>query len=675
SQLQKKEELSNTLQRESDEEEFDDDNDNDDVQMKPQTADAGGEVAADFESSILREKGGGEPLDEHLQSQMGQAMGADFSGVRIHQNSPANQLNQSIQAKAFTTGRDIFFKQGEYRPESLDGQELIAHELTHTIQQSSASTIKRQLTSDPIQDAKRIRKSTDVTHVENTKKAGGSESVTRASSTPESSTSETPTSESKDASSKEKNQSEALNVELRGDNWSGSIKNNTFQGTISDYIELKADGVNYDHYSSLEFGEDSLLFKDHNELTAETATLTLPSLNNTKAQATQVVINASGVDWSEVNLTTTDVKFGDFAKINNGKALLKGKSENYSAEISGDLGIDMGSPEITQVQTSGSLKVTYNGENQEWDGTFNNTSLKATIANVLNFEASEINYDRYDYLEFTDDGILMPENYLNIATANITIPDFNNTNAKVDSARIYSGGLDWSTITAKTKDITVGGFLSIQSPEATIEGKQANYSGEISGELGLNLGSESDVGSFQSTGNLKFTYDGEAKKWNGQVENGAISATISDYVKLNAEAIQYDYEAETLTSENAKLAIDEVSADAKNVKIDRKGIDWDETNLKVDQDITFGEVAKITNASAKIKGKSQNYRTEITGGFALDKKGELGSFKSSGEIQIVYDGDFKNWEGQVSNGSIEGKVSDYIELKADGVNYDHYSSL
>ncbi|MDT9193728.1 DUF4157 domain-containing protein [Limnospira sp. PMC 1245.20] len=137
SQLQKKEELSNTLQRESEEEEFDDDND--DVQMKPQTAEAGGEVSADFESSLRREKGGGQPLDENLQSQMGRAMGADLSGVRIHQNSPANQLNQSIQAKAFTTGKDIFFKQGEYRPESRGGQKLIAHELTHVVQQGGVN--------------------------------------------------------------------------------------------------------------------------------------------------------------------------------------------------------------------------------------------------------------------------------------------------------------------------------------------------------------------------------------------------------------------------------------------------------------------------------------------------------------------------------------------------------
>jgi hypothetical protein len=66
---------------------------------------------------------------------MGQAMGADFSGVKVHTDTQSDQLNQSIQAKAFTTGQDVFFRQGEYQPESRSGQELIAHELTHVMQQ------------------------------------------------------------------------------------------------------------------------------------------------------------------------------------------------------------------------------------------------------------------------------------------------------------------------------------------------------------------------------------------------------------------------------------------------------------------------------------------------------------------------------------------------------------
>jgi hypothetical protein len=96
----------------------------------------GGEASTDLESSIQSARGGGQSLDPNLQEKMGQAMGADFSGVKIHTDSQSDHLNKSIQAKAFTTGQDVFFRQGEYEPSSRGGQELIAHELTHVVQQN-----------------------------------------------------------------------------------------------------------------------------------------------------------------------------------------------------------------------------------------------------------------------------------------------------------------------------------------------------------------------------------------------------------------------------------------------------------------------------------------------------------------------------------------------------------
>ncbi|WP_055074297.1 DUF4157 domain-containing protein [Pseudanabaena sp. 'Roaring Creek'] len=98
----------------------------------------GGEAEPDLEASIQTARGSGQALDPHLQTKMGQAMGADFSGVRVHTDSRSDRLNKSIQAKAFTTGRDVFFRQGAYNPTSKGGQELIAHELTHVVQQNAA---------------------------------------------------------------------------------------------------------------------------------------------------------------------------------------------------------------------------------------------------------------------------------------------------------------------------------------------------------------------------------------------------------------------------------------------------------------------------------------------------------------------------------------------------------
>lgn len=104
---------------------------------------AGGEASTELTSAINSARGSGQPLDAKLQQSIGQAMGADFSRVRVHTDRRSDSLNRSIQAKAFTTGQDVFFRQGAYQPGSPRGQQLIAHELTHVVQQSGNNKIQR----------------------------------------------------------------------------------------------------------------------------------------------------------------------------------------------------------------------------------------------------------------------------------------------------------------------------------------------------------------------------------------------------------------------------------------------------------------------------------------------------------------------------------------------------
>ncbi|UCC86429.1 MAG: DUF4157 domain-containing protein [Anaerolineales bacterium] len=86
---------------------------------------------------INQARGGGQALDSTVQKQMGASMGHDFSNVRVHDSPESDTLNQQLSAKAFTTGQDIFFRQGAYDPGSSGGQELIAHELSHVVQQGT----------------------------------------------------------------------------------------------------------------------------------------------------------------------------------------------------------------------------------------------------------------------------------------------------------------------------------------------------------------------------------------------------------------------------------------------------------------------------------------------------------------------------------------------------------
>ncbi|MBN3887652.1 MAG: DUF4157 domain-containing protein [Nostoc sp. JL31] len=122
----------------------------DELQMKSEgsiqgVSEGGMAASPDLETSIQQARGGGQPLTDSVKSPMEQAFGADFSGVKVHTDTQADQLNQSIQAKAFTTGQDVFFRQGAYEPGSRGGQELLAHELTHVVHQGGRGVRRAQL--------------------------------------------------------------------------------------------------------------------------------------------------------------------------------------------------------------------------------------------------------------------------------------------------------------------------------------------------------------------------------------------------------------------------------------------------------------------------------------------------------------------------------------------------
>ena len=92
----------------------------------------------DVQNNIHNLRGKGNPLPRSLRHYFESKFGADFSQVRIHTDVHANQAAESIHARAFTMGSDIIFGAGEYSPGSRSGQQLLAHELTHVMQQSGS---------------------------------------------------------------------------------------------------------------------------------------------------------------------------------------------------------------------------------------------------------------------------------------------------------------------------------------------------------------------------------------------------------------------------------------------------------------------------------------------------------------------------------------------------------
>ncbi len=90
---------------------------------------------------IMSKKGSGQRLDDNTRSFMENRFGYDFNHVRLHTDSYASKKSNELNAEAFTIGRDIFFNAGRYSPTTTQGKKLLAHELTHVVQQSGFTNI------------------------------------------------------------------------------------------------------------------------------------------------------------------------------------------------------------------------------------------------------------------------------------------------------------------------------------------------------------------------------------------------------------------------------------------------------------------------------------------------------------------------------------------------------
>ena len=109
----------------------------------------GGAVHPGVEQAISSSRGSGASLDRGVQEKFAPELGDNLSDVRIHADSTADALARSVSARAFATGSDVYFAQGEYRPGTQDGDRLLAHELTHVVQQRGAPTSGPMTVSEP----------------------------------------------------------------------------------------------------------------------------------------------------------------------------------------------------------------------------------------------------------------------------------------------------------------------------------------------------------------------------------------------------------------------------------------------------------------------------------------------------------------------------------------------
>lgn len=108
-----------------------------------------GTAHPDVGAAIARRRGYGESLDEGIREEFGGKLGDSFHDVRVHKDGEADAIARSVSANAFTTGADVYFAEGQFKPDSREGKELIAHELAHVVQQRGAPTSGPMRVSQP----------------------------------------------------------------------------------------------------------------------------------------------------------------------------------------------------------------------------------------------------------------------------------------------------------------------------------------------------------------------------------------------------------------------------------------------------------------------------------------------------------------------------------------------
>lgn len=102
---------------------------------------------SNLETNLNSSKGGGSPLPTNTKTEMESGFGTDFSSVKIHNDSKAVQMNQQLGSQAFANGSDIYFNEGKFNPSTQSGKHLLAHELTHTVQQGGAVRKKPEISA------------------------------------------------------------------------------------------------------------------------------------------------------------------------------------------------------------------------------------------------------------------------------------------------------------------------------------------------------------------------------------------------------------------------------------------------------------------------------------------------------------------------------------------------
>ena len=306
-----------------------------------------------------------------------------------------------------------------------------------------------------------------------------------------------------------------------------------------------------------------------------------------------------GFDWSKIEINVDkEIGVGGVVSIENASGMVKGKSENYAYEISGDLGVNVPLPDGFSLEASGNVTVSGNPIENDYNVSVNGDGeINISLGDVIKANAKQISFDK-------------SKEELSAGSASLSLNLFQNKNsADLKSLKVSKkDGVDWDSATFKFDKIGLDGLVSVKDVVANVKGKNDNYEKNAVGTLDLdsNLipGTTINAEGIQVSMNVK---DG---KWSFGLNGDRLSVImLNDSLKLISSKLKYEnkkFEMETLEA-ILSLPGQTIQAEGSNVIIEKDNVDWDQIKFPMPKILPKLGPLEFDNGDAKIKGKKESY--------------------------------------------------------------------
>ena len=352
---------------------------------------------------------------------------------------------------------------------------------------------------------------------------------------------------------------------------------------FGDNLELSASGIDY---------SDGVF-------TAKSGSATLKHFDVNSNVEDLTFSKKDGFDWSKIELNVNkEIGVGGVVSIENASGMVKGKSENYAYDISGDLGVNVPLPDGFSLEASGNVIVSGNPIEKDYNVSVNGDGeINMSLGDVIKANAKQISFDK-------------SKEELSAGSASLSLNLFQNKNsADLKSLKVSKkDGVDWDSATFKFDKIGLDGLVSVKDVVATVKGKNDNY--EKNAEGTLDLDSNLIPGTTINAEGIQVSMNVKDGKWSFGLNGDRLSVImLNDSLKLISSKLKYEnkkFEMETLEA-LLSLPGQTIQAEGSNVIIEKDNVDWDQIKFPMPKILPKLGPLEFDNGDAIIKGKKESY--------------------------------------------------------------------